>query len=136
MPASLPTPLPRFILLYELMYAAFGVSSPFMPAFFESRGLAPEQLGIVFALGTAVRLISGPFAGRIADLMQALRAVLAICTALSALVALGLLPAHGFWILLLVSLCHAAALAPVTTLADALAIRAAAPREGRRNFEY
>ena len=129
-------PLPRFILLYALMYAAFGVSSPFMPAFFESRGLAPEQLGLVFALGTAVRLISGPFAGRVADLTQALRATLAICTALAALVALGLLSAQGFWILLLVSLCHAAALAPVTTLADALAIRAAAPREARKGFEY
>ena len=27
------------------MYAAFGVASPFMPAFFEARGLAPTQLG-------------------------------------------------------------------------------------------
>jgi hypothetical protein len=34
----------RVIALYALMYAAFGVSSPFMPAFFEARGLGPEQL--------------------------------------------------------------------------------------------
>ena len=42
------------------MYAAFGVSSPFMPAFFQARGLTPEQLGIVFATGTAILLVSGP----------------------------------------------------------------------------
>ena len=27
--------LPRFVALYALMYGAFGVSSPFLPAFFE-----------------------------------------------------------------------------------------------------
>jgi PPP family 3-phenylpropionic acid transporter len=136
MTAAFPNPLPRFILLYALMYAAFGVASPFWPAFFESRGLSPQQLGILFALGTAVRLLSGPVAGRLADRLQALRAVLAGCVALAALIALGLLPAHGFWLLLLVSVAHAAALAPITTLADALALRAAAGEGVRKGFEY
>lgn len=119
------------------MYAAFGVASPFWPRFFESRGVAPEELGLMLGLGTAVRLVSGPLAGRIADRLAARRAVLAVCTGLSAVVALALLPAQGFGILLLVSLCQAAALAPVTTLADALASRRAAgsgTRAGR--FEY
>jgi MFS transporter, PPP family, 3-phenylpropionic acid transporter len=130
--------LPRFVLLYALMYAAFGVASPFWPAFFESRGLTPEQLGILFAAGTAVRLVSGPFAGRLADRLQAMRAVLAACTVLAAGVALGLPAVAGFWLLLFVSLWHAAALAPTTTLADALALdAAAAPQDARRGrFEY
>jgi PPP family 3-phenylpropionic acid transporter len=105
----------RFIALYALMCAAFGVSSPFMPAFFEARGLIPEQIGLLFAIGTTLRLISGPFCGRLADLTQALRALLAVCTALAAIVALGLLPAAGFWTLLMISALHAAALAPTTT---------------------
>jgi PPP family 3-phenylpropionic acid transporter len=128
--------LHRFIALYALMYAAFGVSSPFMPAFFQARGLAPEQLGILFATGTAIRLISGPLCGRLADLTQALRAVLAACAALAALVALGLLLAAGFSALLIVSVVHAAALAPITTLADALAVAAAASRDRTTRFEY
>jgi Magnesium chelatase, subunit ChlI len=33
------TPLPRFVLLYAAMYAAFGVASPFLPAFIRARGL-------------------------------------------------------------------------------------------------
>src|SRR5262245_47381333 len=100
----------RFVALYALMYAAFGVSSPFLPAFLESRGLTPEQLGLLFGAGTAIRLVSGPLCGRLADLTRALRGVLAVCAALAALVALGLLRVSGFPALLTVSLGHAAAL--------------------------
>src|SRR6185369_17074756 len=128
--------LRRFVALYATMYAAFGVSSPFLPAFFEARGLAPEQLGVLFATGTAIRLISGPLCGRLADLTQALRAVLAVCATLAALVALGLLSASSFSALLMISVLHAAALAPITTLADALALGAAAARNAAGRFEY
>jgi MFS transporter, PPP family, 3-phenylpropionic acid transporter len=128
--------LARFVTLYALMYAAFGVSSPFMPAFFQERGLTPDQVGILFGVGTAIRLVSGPLCGRLADLTQALRAVLAISAALAALVVLGLLSARGFSALLTISVIHAAALAPTTTLADALALGAAAPRDGGARFQY
>jgi PPP family 3-phenylpropionic acid transporter len=130
------TALPRFVALYALMYAAFGVSSPFMPAFFQARGLSPEQLGIVFSAGTAIRLVAGPVAGRLADVTQARRALLASCQVLAAVVALGLFSAPVFVPLLVTSLLHAAALAPTTTLADALAVDAAQPREARPRFEY
>jgi MFS transporter, PPP family, 3-phenylpropionic acid transporter len=71
-------------------------------------------------------------------LIQALRIVLVICIALAASVTLGYLAAHGFWILLGISLLHAASLAPITILADALALGSAspAPSSGRRGFEY
>jgi PPP family 3-phenylpropionic acid transporter len=130
------TALANFGLLYLLMYAAFGVASPFWPRFFEERGVAPEQLGLMLALGTGIRLLSGPLASGIADRLAARRAVLAICIGMSALVALALLPASGFPALLLVSLCHAAALAPVTTLADALATRQAPASGTGGRFEY
>jgi PPP family 3-phenylpropionic acid transporter len=128
--------LRRFVVLYALMYAAFGVSSPFWPAFFASRGLGPGEIGILFAAGTAVRLVSGPLGGRIADLTQALRVVLAACAGFAALVALTLLPARGFAPLFTISVLHAAALAPITTLADALALGAAAPGVSGSRFAY
>src|SRR5919106_3153455 len=128
----------RFILLYAAMYAAFGAASPFLPSFVSGRGLPPEQLGLVLGAGTAVRLLTAPLAGRIGDLIQALRVVLVVCIALAASVTLGYLPAHGFWILFGVSLLHAASLAPITVLADALALGSASPppSSGRRGFEY
>jgi PPP family 3-phenylpropionic acid transporter len=54
------------------------------------------------------------------------------------LVTLGYLAASGFWTLLLLSLLHAAALAPVTVLADALALGSASapPGNGHGGFEY
>jgi PPP family 3-phenylpropionic acid transporter len=53
-------------------------------------------------------------------------------------VTLGYVPAQGFWPFLALSLGHAAALAPVTILADALALGAAGPLRGsgQRGFEY
>jgi MFS transporter, PPP family, 3-phenylpropionic acid transporter len=132
------TTLVRFILLYAAMYGAFGIASPFLPAFLSARGLAPEQLGLVLGAATAVRLLTAPLAGRIGDLIQALRVVLIVFIALAASVTLGYLTAHGFWTLLGVSLLHAASLAPITILADALALGAASapPNSDRRGFEY
>jgi PPP family 3-phenylpropionic acid transporter len=126
---------PAFIFLYAMIYTAFGVVSPFWPLFFESRGLAPEQIGILFGLSTMMRLIAGPVFGRVADLLGALRAVLATCAVLAAGMAIGLLPVADFWLLAVIEMGHAATLAPVTTLADALALNAAKPR-AVHGFEY
>jgi MFS transporter, PPP family, 3-phenylpropionic acid transporter len=128
--------LAAFIVLYTMMYAAFGAASPFWPRFFESRGLPPEQLGILLGLGVMIRLVAGPFAGRLADQLGALRAVLATCAVSAAAMTLGLLTVEGFWLLALVHMGHAAALAPITTLADALALNAGKQTPTHKGFEY
>ena len=128
-------PIASFIVLYAFLYGAFGAASPFLPAFMEERGIAPELIGILFGAGTAIRLLSAPVAGRIADRTHALRLTLAVCAVGTAVAIMGYLPAASFWLLLLVSLLHAAALAPTTNLADALAL--VASRRGRPlGFEY
>jgi len=99
-----------FLLLFALLYAAFGAASPFLPSLMEARGIPAEQIGIIFGTATAIRLISAPIAGQVADRTQALRATLAACTIATALAALGYLSASGFWVLLAVSLLHALAL--------------------------
>src|SRR5262249_34504355 len=131
------TALPRFLLLYAAMYAAFGVASPFLPALVNARGVPAVQLGLVLSAGTAIRLLTAPLAGRLGDMLQGLRIVLVVCLVLAAVVTLGYGPAQGFWPFLALSLGHAAALAPVTTLADALALGAAVPPRGsgRRGVE-
>jgi len=132
-----PHALRSFILLYALMYAAFGVASPFWPRFFETRGMSSEQIGLLLGLGTIVRLIAGPVAARVADRWQQLRLVLAAAATLAACLALGLPWVAGFWILLVVRLCHEAALTPITSLADALALGASKARAPPgRGFEY
>src|SRR5437588_9313631 len=84
--------LPRFILLYAALFAAFGFSSPFLPAFLASRGLQPEALGLLLGAGTALRLICGLIAARFADARNAFRAELAMFAVLAAAAALLYLP--------------------------------------------
>jgi MFS transporter, PPP family, 3-phenylpropionic acid transporter len=131
-------PLLRFIVLYGAMYSAFGVASPFMPELVRAHGLRTEQLGAVLAAGMVVRMATASLAGRIGDAFQALRGVLVVCAALAGVITLLYLPARGALALLAVTLVQAAALAPIATLADALALDAAsqARRPGRRGFEY
>jgi MFS transporter, PPP family, 3-phenylpropionic acid transporter len=130
--------LPRYVLLFALLYGAFGVHSPFFPSFLSARGLEPEAIGVVLAFGTAVRLVVAPIAGRISDALDATRAVLAVSIGAASLAAIAFLGAWGFWPLLVVSLVSAVALAPVAPLADALALRASEQRgsEGKRAFDY
>ncbi|MER8751154.1 MFS transporter [Mesorhizobium sp. M1050] len=117
-------PLLAFLALYAAMYAAFGTASPFWPRYFEARGLTPEELGVLFGLGNAARLIAGPLANRIADLLGALRITLAVCIGIAVAATLGLAAVQGLFLLLVVYLAQSAGLAPITTLADALAARA------------
>src|SRR5215467_11001817 len=62
--------------------------------------------------------------------------VLAGCALLAAAVAAGLLAVTDVPALFAISFLHGAALAPITTLADALALRASVPRTGDAGFEY
>ena len=131
-------PLTRFTILYAILYSSFGVVSPFLPAFIQSRDIPPEQIGLIFAAGTAIRLLSAPVAGRLADRLTARREILAICAIAAAIGALLYLPVAGLWAIMLVSLFQAIALAPLAPLSDALALLAAkrernAPQPG---FEY
>jgi MFS transporter, PPP family, 3-phenylpropionic acid transporter len=120
-----------FISLYAALFSAFGFSSPFLPAFLAERGLKPEQLGVVLGAATALRLVCGPVAGRLADRFHFLRAELAVCAVLAAGAALLYLAAHGFWMVMAVSLLQAAALAPLVPLADALSLAPALPRPNK-----
>ena len=132
-------PLAKFLVLYAALFTAFGALSPFLPAFLNTRGIGPETLGAVLAAGTAVRLISGPIAGRIADRLAAPRALLCVCAVAASLAGLAYLPARGPWFLLLVSLLQAFALAPIVPIADALSLASSAPAPWsgkRQGFNY
>src|SRR5438045_2387849 len=101
------------------MYAAFGVSSPFWPKFFETKALTPEQIGFILAAAMFARLAAGPLVGRLADLSGSLRLVLASCAISAAVAAAGFLLTNNLLSLLALALFQGAALAPMTSIADA-----------------
>ena len=138
--SSSPSTISRFLILYATLYAGFGVQSPYLPTLLDNRHLRPETIALVLAAGTAVRLIAGPAAGRLADRLDAAKVILALCSAAAALIGLGYLPAQGAWLLFAVGVLHSAALAPLAPLSDTLALGTAAPAgsEGavRWSFHY
>jgi PPP family 3-phenylpropionic acid transporter len=125
-----------YIILYVALYAAFGVASPFWPKFFETRALTSQQIGLILGAAMLVRLAAGPLVGMLADFWGSLRLVLAICAGLAAITAAALLLANTFWLLFFIALVQAAALAPTTSIADALSVNAAKPRLAGKPFEY
>lgn len=123
----------KFVLLYAALYAAFGVLSPFLPAYLRGHGLDAAQVGVVMGAATGIRLLAGPFAGHVADRHRAWRSLLALCAASAAGSGLLYLLTSGFWPLLLISVVQAAALAPLAPVADALALSASS---ASKRFEY
>lgn len=91
---------------------------------------------MILAAAMLTRLVSGPLVAMLADRLGSLRLVLAACAAVASSAAVALLWADGFWLLLLVALVQAAALASTTSISDALSVNTVRPRFAGRPFEY
>ena len=129
MPQSLPL---RLSLFYAAVFSALGVMLPFIPVWMKSRGLSELELGMVFALGLWVRIGAGPLIGRLADRLGTRQRVLAVTTLASAISFAALLPAYGFWPVLVLIAIGNVFYAPVIALGDALTIHHAQ----RRGLDY
>lgn len=104
---------------------------PFIPAALAQGGLTPPQVGLVLALGTGVRLLSGLASARLAGVVGARWVILggSILAGMT-LPLLGLI--QGLALLALVQVVHSVAVAPIVPLSDAAAVD-----EMRRNpFDY
>jgi PPP family 3-phenylpropionic acid transporter len=132
-PSQSSDALPSFLLLYAALYAAYGTESAYMPAFLRNHGLALDQIGLVLAAGTIVRIMAGPVAGRLADRLRAHELVVTTAAGMSGFIGLAYNLAFGFAPLLAVSMAHAAVTASLAPLSDALSVRAS---ENGRTFQY
>jgi MFS transporter, PPP family, 3-phenylpropionic acid transporter len=132
-PSQTVNALPGFLLLYGALYAAYGTESAYLPAFLRSHGLTLEQIGLVLAAGTIVRIVAGPVTGRLADHLGRHKMVVTAAAGLSGVIGLAYTLAFGFAPLLAVSMVHAAVTASLAPLSDALSLTASA--EGRA-FQY
>ena len=134
----MPAALPKFVTVYAFLYAAFGVLSPFLPALLREHGLHAEEIGVVLAASTGIRVLAGPAIGHAADRLHRHTSILCGCALAAAVAGFGYLMMHGLGSLLIVGLLHAAMLAPIAPLSDALATTAAheSESEGRTRFDY
>ncbi|MCK8785261.1 MFS transporter [Roseomonas sp. NAR14] len=125
----LPT---RFALLYAALFGAVGVAQPFLPAYLAALGVTAQGIAALLAAASAVRLLAGPLAGRVADATGDPRGVLLASAAIATLTATAYGLAAGFWALLAVAVLHGIVSAPLIPMSDMLTLRVAR-REG---FDY
>src|SRR6267378_2224006 len=82
----------RFLILYGLLYAGFGVQSPYLPILLDNRHLRPETIGLALAAGMAMRLMAAQAVARLADRLDAPKVILALCTNAALLAAAAPMP--------------------------------------------
>jgi len=137
-PMSKPTPLLAFVATYALLYAGFGMQSPFIPALLRDRGFQAQDLGLVLSAAMVVRVIAGPIVAHAADLVHRHTISLFACAIIAALATISLLLVSDSAALVGVVLLHAAMLGPIAPISDALAATAAqlSGRGTERRFDY
>jgi PPP family 3-phenylpropionic acid transporter len=87
----------RYAGMYGGIFLIIGVMLPFWPLWLQSRGLDATEIGIVFAIGAWVRVLTDPFVTHAADRSGNGRRMLIVCAALCLLGFAGFIPAWGFW---------------------------------------
>ena len=75
----------RLAIFYAALFAALGVQVPFLPLWLAAKGLDASTIGMVLSVPMLMRLLAIPLATRIADRHDALRAIIAIASALAML---------------------------------------------------
>jgi MFS transporter, PPP family, 3-phenylpropionic acid transporter len=122
---SRPSALWFFLNTYALLYGAFGMQSPFVPALLRERGLQAQDIGLVLAAAMIVRVFAGPVVAHAADRLRRHTLILCGCALFAALASISYLLTRGLAGLLCVALLHAAMLGPIAPISDALAATAA-----------
>lgn len=93
----------RYASVYGGIFLIIGIMLPFWPLWLKSRGLDATEIGIVFAVGAWVRVLTDPLVTHTADRTGNGRAMLILCAALCTLGFAGFIPAWGFWPIVLVT---------------------------------
>ncbi|MEQ8404365.1 MAG: MFS transporter [Oceanicaulis sp.] len=124
-----PLPRPaRFALFYGAFYLGFGAYLPYMPVWFEARGLSPELIGLAAGAGMAGRVVAAPLGAALADRMAKRRhALLGFCLAAALVFAAHIPATHPGLIVVLAGLAGGA-YTGIVPIIDAFAMREAKTR--------
>lgn len=122
----------RLSVFYASYFAGIGVMLPFWPVWLESRNLNAAEIGLVLAVGSAIKIVFNPLAANVADRRGTARPVI-IALSLAAVAAYALFPlADGFVPILLVTLLFFSVWPAMMPLAETVTLQAAR----LRNLDY
>lgn len=116
-----PKMLRRVSVLYFLFFGSHGALLPYLPLFFEERGLSPTQISFLMVLLPISNLLFPPLWALVADSLASRARVLRFCLLLYAGSVVALIPQTGFWTSLVVMVVFSLFRSPLTSLTDAVA---------------
>jgi PPP family 3-phenylpropionic acid transporter len=89
-------PQARLSILYALLLTGAGASLPFMPVWFKSQGMSPEEIAIILAVPHLMRAISGPLIGIWADRFYSIKVPIISLGVLGAIFYAALWPGEAY----------------------------------------
>ncbi|MDX2289662.1 MAG: MFS transporter [Hyphomicrobiaceae bacterium] len=109
-------------LYFAALFLIYGVHLPYLPVWLDSRGLDAGQIAIVTAAPYVLRLVVTPSVAVLTDRSSTHRLAIVLLSAMSAVLALFLSQAHGFWPILVSAVCLSIAMTTVMPLVEVLAV--------------
>ena len=120
----------RAALFYAALLVVTSIQVPFFPLWLNAKGLDPALIGFVIAAPMIVRVFAAPIITRVADRSGALRGVLIVTSAATAVMFVAMANVDGFWAIFLIVALAGFAFAPIGSLADAYTLEGLRPRGG------
>ena len=129
--ASIPRPV-RFALFYGAFYLGFGAYLPYMPVWYEGRGLSPEMIGAAAAASMAGRVFAAPLGAMLADRAPKKRWAVLTYALVSFFAFAAFIPATNPWAILVLAGLAGGAFTGIMPIIDAFAIQ----ESSRRRFAF
>lgn len=119
---ALPCSYPRLriAIYYSCMFGMVGIFQPFFPLWLAEHGLTAAQIGLLLSLNSVMRAVGNPIFARFADTREDRKQLVWILCLGGIVTACFMVPAYGFWPVLLLTLLHVAIQAPVNPLGENL----------------
>ena len=110
----------RLAAYYGVTFFVIGIMLPFWPLWMQSRGLSPEDIGIVVGIGMLMKVAANPLIAGYADRTGTRRGPLILFSLLASIAFCAFWPANGFWPILAVTMTFFLFWSPLIPLTETL----------------
>jgi len=111
-----------------LFYASMACIAPFIPLYFQEKGLSPTEIGLVLTAGPFISIIAQPLWGYISDKRQTVKEVLLFIMVLALFTSIGVFSSGSFYHIWFFMLLFMFFMTPIQPLSDSLIIAYAQKR--------
>ncbi len=110
----------RLATYYGVIFFVIGVMLPYWPLWMQSRGLSPEDIGLVMGAGMLMKVIANPVIAGYADRTGTRRTPLIALSVIATFAFAMFWPANGFWPILAVTMAFFLFWSPLMPLTETL----------------